>query len=57
VKKPRVATVRDTRTVDEITEDDLNMVAGHVKEKRYDSIYVSYDMYVQSIDCWNCTFV
>ena len=39
-------TVRDTRSVDEITEDDLNMVAGHVKEKRYDSIYVSYDMYV-----------
>lgn len=38
--RKRVVTVRDRRAPEEITEDDLNMVAVYVSEKKYDSIYV-----------------
>lgn len=31
----------DTRSADEITDDDLALVADSVSDKRYDSIYVS----------------
>ncbi|KAL4225701.1 Cell division cycle-associated 7-like protein [Mactra antiquata] len=40
-KKKSVATVRDIRSADEITDEDLQMVADTVKDKRYDSIYGS----------------
>lgn len=37
----------DTRSAEEITEDDLALVAVHVSEKRYDSIYVSRNQSVR----------
>lgn len=39
--KKRIITIRDTRSVEEITESDLELVAVHVREKRYDSVYGS----------------
>ncbi|XP_045201319.2 cell division cycle-associated protein 7-like [Mercenaria mercenaria] len=39
--KKRIITIRDTRSADDITEEDLEMVAVHVREKRYDSLYGS----------------
>ena len=39
----RIARVeRIMRKVEDVTQADLEMVANHVKEKKYDSIYVSY---------------
>ena len=40
-RRKRPVVIRDERSADEITEDDLNMVAEFVSEKKYDSIYVS----------------
>ena len=40
-RRKRPVVIRDERSADEITEDDLNMVAEFVIEKKYDSIYVS----------------
>lgn len=39
--KKRVIAIRDTRSVDDITEEDLELVAVNVRDKRYDSIYGS----------------
>ena len=40
-RRKRPVVIRDERSADEITEDDLNLVAEFVSEKKYDSIYVS----------------
>ena len=37
----RAVPVRDNRSAEDITEDDLKLVAEFVSEKKYDSIYVS----------------
>jgi hypothetical protein len=39
--KKHIAAFRDTRSVEEISEEDLKMVAVHVSDKNYDSVYVS----------------
>ncbi|XP_060575857.1 cell division cycle-associated 7-like protein isoform X2 [Ruditapes philippinarum] len=39
--KKHIAAFRDTRSVEEISEEDLKMVAVHVSDKNYDSVYGS----------------
>lgn len=42
-RRPRVC--RDIRSAEEITEEELNLVAVSVSDKKYDSIYVSIWIY------------
>ena len=42
-RRPRVC--RDIRSAEEITEEELNLVAVSVSDKKYDSIYVSIWLY------------
>jgi hypothetical protein len=42
----------DSRSADDITDEDLSRVAIFVSDKRYDSFYVSFELNIDDICQW-----
>ena len=51
-RRPRVC--RDIRSAEEITDEELNLVAVSVSDKKYDSIYVSICVKKASVSLYTC---